>query len=414
MGRTVERGTRLVPTPVLTRTTTLALAEPAIGRENRAPSDGRFATELDRESERLDGAREDARAERAEEPDASGESAGEPATDPTQDADASRGSADPADGDADSDAERGDDEDAGADSAADSELAELEQLLLSLAATLPSKPDAAPSVTGGAATRATSAAVAAAIGSEAGANGKASAAAASALPDTEPEAIDLAALPGEAAADDVGGETFVDPLAATNRLAAGQESDAVARDLDASSTLDPGLVQELASRRLAEEARTAIAAVGATAESTATARPAATEVRTLAELPALLDEARDGVLRLRRDGARWEADIRLHPAELGAVHVRIESVGGRIQVMARCDDQEVEQQLGQLFQQWDDQLQQSGGGASFEFERRAGEESVGRDLAASRRERDAATRMVARSATRAAGTGEARHVDLLA
>ncbi|MSR46789.1 MAG: flagellar hook-length control protein FliK [Planctomycetes bacterium] len=136
-------------------------------------------------------------------------------------------------------------------------------------------------------------------------------------------------------------------------------------------------------------------------------------VRPLAALPALLDDAFDGAVRLRRNEGRWEAEIRLDPAELGAVNVRIEFDGEQLRVVARCDDREVERQLGELFKGWDETLREQGRGSSFDLHQRAKGEEERRDAAARRFERSNAAPRAARHAG-GAGPGGDRRVDLLA
>jgi hypothetical protein len=168
------------------------------------------------------------------------------------------------------------------------------------------------------------------------------------------------------------------------------------------------LLNELAGTRGPAPVEAIGSAAGLEVATGATSTP-----RTLPELPDLLGAARDGVVRLHRDGARFEAEIRLDPAELGAIHVRIESYGGRLHIDARCDDRDVERELANLFSQWNDDLRKQGGGASFAFDRSADGEASRDGVRTAAAERSAAAPAPARGAG-GAGPEEARQLDLLA
>jgi len=216
-------------------------------------------------------------------------------------------------------------------------------------------------------------------------------------------AIEEATLIADSTAAHGGGSLALDGGDADDALP-GIRSGADALPTDgAAAPFAERLLQELAGGQFTRSLETV---------ATSAAVAAAPAPRTLAELPELLGAARDGVVRLQRDGGHWEAEIRLDPAELGAIHVRIESHGGRLQIDARCDDREVERELARLFSQWDDDLREQGGGASFAFDQAADRQQA-RGAAAV----GAAERSVAVTASRSAGgagSEEARQLDLLA
>jgi len=319
----------------------------------------------------------------------------------------------------------GDDGDDGDDSAAsdgDDELAALEQLLLVVAGAPPTpKPICA--ANGGDSTIVAEGAIAAiatiATKSGAGAGNAAGGATATTATTAAP-----ANASGEEAAIEGAGEESATTADFASVLkeggAARAESDADALDASAPAdattttttapTLDPALAERLA-RELADArpnvATHALAAPTAPPELTAPAG-LARATATLAQLPALLD---DGFVRLQRKDGRWEAEIRLDPPELGVVNVKLELDGGHLRVVARCDDRGVEQQLGQLFREWDEDLRKQGGEASFDLGRRAkGEE---RDATQARGERSLPSARAARSG-RGVGPGAGLRIDLLA
>ena len=221
-----------------------------------------------------------------------------------------------------------------------------------------------------------------------------------AAPAARGSAADTFAAPhgGGRSAPDFGASDDASPLATATAGVTAPPTDGVP------APFTERLLQELAGAR----APTSVESI-----ATGDAIEPASVPRTMAELPELLGAARDGVVRLQRDGGHWGAEIRLDPAELGAIHVRIESHGGRLQVDARCDDREVERELARLFSQWDDDLRKQGGGASFTFDRKAGGEAT-RDDAATRAAERSAVRPPPSRAAGGAGTGEARQLDLLA
>ncbi len=169
---------------------------------------------------------------------------------------------------------------------------------------------------------------------------------------------------GAALTHDAGQEAFRGDSAAGSELPA------------PAAATDDSEIQAALARDVAEAARLATAMRAP--ESQVTAAPSLPTPPTHPLSPSavtpLLDAAIDGVVSMRRDGARWEAEIRLDPAELGSLHVRLEMQGNHLRVVARCDDAQLQQQLGDLFRDWQETLQQQGGGASFDLSGRAKEE----------------------------------------
>lgn len=378
----------------------------------RGPDAIRFEQALERESERV-----------SDRDDASDDDVA-PA--------AERARSDAATHDAEASVERDDEplaaDDASAESDADGELAALEQLLQVVAGTPPPQaptlaPDGGDSTVavGGAvaaiAVNASQATLLAGAGAPAGngaksgvaANGPVSGAPAGAA-EGETAAIDAPADPtGEGATND---SAFLGGGAARSKHDA-SALDTTALDASAlpdTATLDPELAERFA-RELADArpiaALSVLAAPTATTETSAQAS-VARATATLAQLPALLDDA---VVRLQRHDGRWEAEIRLDPPELGVVSVRLELDGGHLRVVARCDDRSVEQQLGQLFKEWDETLRKQGGEASFDLDRRAKEEE--RDARLARGERSLPPARAERSGV-GVGPGAGLRIDLLA
>jgi flagellar hook-length control protein FliK len=306
----------------------------------------------------------------------------------------------------------------------DAELAALEQLLQVVAGTPPPQPPTlAPD--GGDATVAGIAASASQATLPSGAAGSAIGGAKSGATNGAPNgaaangAVDDAsagAAEGETAAThapvDATGEGATDAGALLDGGAAKSKNHASALDANAlpdltTTTLDPALAERLARELADARPLAATHALAATPDSGAPAS-VARATATLAQLPALLD---DGFVTLQRRDGRWQAEIRLDPPELGVVNVRLELDGGHLRVVARCDDRGVEQQLGQLFREWDQDLRKQGGEASFDLDRRAKEEE--RDATQARGERSLPPARAARTG-RGVGPGAGLRIDLLA
>ncbi|MBL8840723.1 MAG: flagellar hook-length control protein FliK [Planctomycetes bacterium] len=191
------------------------------------------------------------------------------------------------------------------------------------------------------------------------------------------------------------------------------EGDAPAATKESGGSIDGALAAALA-RDLAAAPRMPAALAPANGAAAASLAGPALPNRPLAlhEVGPLLDAALDGVVRLRREGGRWEAEIRLDPAELGSLHVRLEMQGNHLHVVARAEDPQLQQQLGELFRDWQETLQKQGGDASFDLSGRAKEEEK-RPAAAPGSERShPASPLARRAAAIAAGAGE--RLDLLA
>ena len=92
---------------------------------------------------------------------------------------------------------------------------------------------------------------------------------------------------------------------------------------------------------------------------------------TLHQLPDVLREEVDGFLRVGRRGDRWEAEIRLDPPDLGALHVRLELRGHELHGVIRCHDEQLEPVLGKLLHDLENDLRQQGGEAFFDLFRGA-------------------------------------------
>jgi flagellar hook-length control protein FliK len=398
---------------------------PLAERETAA---ARFEQELGRESERVSSSRDE-----QEEPDADVAPAGE----------TSRGDETAHDAEApveerkavgEHDGEPLAADDPSAEDEGDAELAALEQLLQVVAGTPPPQPptvapnggDAVVATEGTSAILASQGTLPSGAAAPAGVGARKGAAANGTAANEPVEDAPAVALEGEgesaAIHPPVGttGEGEMDAGAfldggALDGGAAKSKNHANALDAGAlpemtTATLDPALAERLA-RELADArpiaATHAIAPTAATHESGAAAS-VARATATLAQLPALLD---DGFVSLQRRDGRWEAEIRLDPPELGVVNVRLELDGGHLRVVARCDDRGVEQQLGQLFREWDEDLRKQGGEASFDLDRRAKEEE--RDATQARGERSLPPARAARTG-RGVGPGAGLRIDLLA
>jgi hypothetical protein len=147
------------------------------------------------------------------------------------------------------------------------------------------------------------------------------------------------------------------------------------------------------------------------------ARPAAGVERavTLAELPRALEAEVDGFLRVRERGGRWEAEIRLDPPELGALHVRLELRGHVLHGVVRAEDARLEPALERLFAELEDDLRRQGAEASFDLSRGAQERDEGRARTPSAAARPRVPGVAApRPAVGGAGPDADRLVDLLA
>jgi flagellar hook-length control protein FliK len=89
----------------------------------------------------------------------------------------------------------------------------------------------------------------------------------------------------------------------------------------------------------------------------------------LSELPRALAAEVDGFLRMRGRGRHWEAEIRLDPPELGALHVRLELRGQTLHGVVRAEDPRLESQLDGMLKDLERQLERQGGDASFDLRR---------------------------------------------
>lgn len=160
--------------------------------------------------------------------------------------------------------------------------------------------------------------------------------------------------------------------------------------------------------------RTAEVATGFSTRATSPPQSDPTErITSLAELPRLLRAEIDGFLRLGRHGEHWEAELRLDPPELGALHIRFELVGHHLHGHFRCEDARLEPVLEELFNEWEAAQREQGGGASFDLSRGAKEEE-GRTRIASRAEPPLGAVAVVPRTARGAGPDGSRIVDLLA
>ena len=132
----------------------------------------------------------------------------------------------------------------------------------------------------------------------------------------------------------------------------------------------------------------------------------------LRDLPRALASEVDGFLRMRGRGRHWDAEIRLDPPELGALHVRLELRGESIHAVVRAEDPRLESQLDGLLKDLEQQLQKQGNQASFDLRRGTGQDGEGpRSTRVDRTEIRGAERVVRPGA---AGRSSDRLVDLLA
>jgi len=95
----------------------------------------------------------------------------------------------------------------------------------------------------------------------------------------------------------------------------------------------------------------------------------------LSEIPRALSALQDELgpqMRMGRRGRNWEVEMRLDPPELGSLHIRFELRGDAIRGVVHCDPR-VERLLAPVLKELEDQLNQQGGGASFDLSRQAKE-----------------------------------------
>jgi hypothetical protein len=130
----------------------------------------------------------------------------------------------------------------------------------------------------------------------------------------------------------------------------------------------------------------------------------------LAELPRALHAEVDGFLRVHGRGRHWEAELRLDPPELGALHIHLEMRGHAVHGVVKLEDPRLEPTLERFLQDLERDLQRQGSPASFDLSRGTQEGGEERSRPSLVREPPRAVSEV----NEGAGPASDRLVDLLA
>jgi len=161
-----------------------------------------------------------------------------------------------------------------------------------------------------------------------------------------------------------------DPTSPTHALAA---APAESHSTTAVEPRDPALGHVLRAAdevRATSAATNSIEAAASSLERTNQSSERASErLVTLAELPRALQAEVDGFLRVHGRGRHWEAELRLDPPELGALHVHLEMRGQAVHGVVRAEDPRLEPKLERFLQNLEQDLQRQGSSASFDLSR---------------------------------------------